>query len=123
MEPGSTDPVDTVVRGSRPTLRTGRAVDTLRTYLLAHGPATVDDMLDVLSLSRAEAYQVVRKAAHQGRIKIVAHVHTDDNHRAQAWDIDSSNGEVLWRRTDRWVRGRYCTCLPAPPRTKTAGAS
>ncbi len=119
MEPGRADPVDAVVRAPLPRLRIGRSVDILRTYLLAHGPATVDDMLDVLSLSRAEAYQVVRKAAHQGRIKIVAHVHTDDNHRAQAWDIDSANGEVLWRRTVRWVRGRYCTCLPAPRRTKT----
>ena len=122
MEPVRTEPLDAAVRGSLPRLPIGRSVDILRRYLLAHGPATVDDMLDVLSLSRAETYQVVRKAAHQGRIKIVAHVHTDDNHRAQAWDIDSANGEVLWRRTDRWVRGRYCTCLPTPRRTKV-GAS
>jgi hypothetical protein len=122
MEAGAY-PVSAAFRAPPMTSRTRRAIDTLRTYLLVHGPATVDDVLDVLSLSRAEAYQVVHRAAKQGRIKIVAHVHTDDNHRSQAWDIDSPNGELLWRRHDRWVRGRYCTCLPAQPRTKTVGAA
>lgn len=117
-----TNPLDATFRGPLTTRRTRRAVDTLRNYLFEHGPATVDDVLDVLSLSRAETYQVVRKAAKQGRIKIVAHVHTDDNHRSQAWDIDSPNGELLWRRYDRWVRGRYCTCLPARARTRVGAA-
>ena len=92
-----------------------RAVDALRAYLLLRGPATAQDLRGSLHLSRAETYQVVRKAAARGLIKVVAHVHTDDNHRSQAWDVDSPDGELLWRRKEQHIRGRYCTCLPVGP--------
>ena len=94
----------------------GRTIDALRAYLLLRGPATAQDLRGSLQLSRAETYQVVRKAADRGLIKVVAHVHTDDNHRSQAWDVDSPDGELLWRRQEQHIRGRYCTCLPTAPR-------
>src|SRR2546426_10009406 len=94
----------------------GRTIDALRAYLLLRGPATAQDLRGSLQLSRAETYQVVRKAADRGLIKVVAHVHTDDNHRSQAWDVDSPDGELLWRRRGQHIRRRYFTCRPVGPR-------
>src|SRR3989442_15433729 len=94
----------------------GRAVEALRAFLLVQGPATAQDLRGSLHLSRAETYEVVRKAANRGLIKVVAHVHTDDNHRSQAWDVDSPDRELVWLRHEQRVRGRYCTCLPTARR-------
>jgi hypothetical protein len=91
--------------------KTMQACETLRDYLLHYGPATAQDLLKILALSRAATYEVIRKAARAGLIRPVAHVHSDGNHDPQAWDIDSPNPELLWRRKER-LRGRFCTCLP-----------
>jgi hypothetical protein len=101
----------------RETPKTLRACEALREYLLRNGPATAQDLLEILALSRAATYQVIRKAAAAGLIRPVAHVHSDGNHDPQAWDIDSPNPELLWRRQQR-LRGRFCTCLPRGPRTR-----
>jgi hypothetical protein len=97
--------------------QTARTYETLRNYLLLHGPATAQDLFEILALSRAATYQVIRRAASRGLIRAVAHVHSDGNHDPLAWDIDSADRELLWRRTER-LRGRFCTCLPKSPRTK-----
>src|SRR3989442_7339306 len=94
----------------------GRAVEALRAFLLVQAPATAQDLRGSLRLSRAEGYEVVRKAANGGFIKVVAHVHTDDNHRSLAWDVDSPDRELVWLRHEQRVRGRYCTCLPTARR-------
>jgi len=96
---------------------TARACETLRDYLLRHGPATAQELLGILALSRAATYQLIRRAANRGLIRAVAHVHSDGNHDPLAWDIDSPDRELLWRRTER-LRGRFCTCLPKNPRTR-----
>ncbi|HEX9566086.1 MAG TPA: hypothetical protein VGA48_00645 [Thermoplasmata archaeon] len=101
----------------------GRAVEALRAFLLVQGPATAQDLRGSLHLSRAETYEVVRKAANRGLIKVVAHVHTDDNHRSQAWDVDSPDRELVWLRHEQRVRGRYCTCLPTARRGGRVGAT
>jgi len=88
-----------------------RACENLRDYLLRHGPATAQDLFGILALSRAATYEVIRKAERAGLIRPVAHVHSDGNHDPLAWDIDSPNPELLWRRKER-LRGRFCTCLP-----------
>jgi len=94
-----------------------RTCETLRDYLLRHGPATAQELLGILALSRAATYQVIRRAASRGLIRAVAHVHSDGNHDPLAWDIDSEDGELLWRRSER-LQGRFCTCLPKNPRTR-----
>jgi len=99
----------------------GRTVDALRACLLLRGPATAEDLRGSLHLSRAETYQVVRKAADRGLIKVVAHVHTDDNHRSLAWDVDSPDRELVWLRHEQRVRGRYCTCPPTARRGGRVG--
>jgi hypothetical protein len=99
----------------RETPRTARACQALHDYLLRHGPATAQDLLEILALSRAATYEVIRKAARAGLIRPVAHVHSDGNHDPKAWDIDSPNPELLWRRRER-LRGRFCTCLPRTSR-------
>lgn len=96
--------------------------ERLRDYLLRNGPATVRDVLGILAVSRAEAYQIVRRAARLGHIKAVAHVHTDDNHRSVAWDVDSMNGEFVWRRRQERIRGRYCTCPSRVEQAEGVGA-
>jgi hypothetical protein len=101
--------------------KTRRACETLRDYLLHHGPATAQDLLTILALSRAATYEVIRKAARAGLIRPVAHVHSDGNHDPQAWDIDSPNPELLWRRQER-LRGRFCTCLPKRRRPEGTSA-
>lgn len=95
----------------RVTRRTLRACETLRDYLLRNGPATAGDLQEILPLSRAATYAMIRTAATRGFIRAVAHVHSDGNHDPIAWDIDSRNPELLWRRRER-VRGRFCTCGP-----------
>jgi hypothetical protein len=102
---------------ARESPRTRRACQALHDYLLRNGPATAQDILKILALSRAATYQVIRKAARAGLIRAVAHVHSDGNHDPQAWDIDSPNPELLWRREQR-LRGRFCTCLPRGPRSR-----
>jgi len=97
--------------------RTRRAFETLTEYLRRQGPATAQDILELLDLSRAETYQFIRKALNRGLIRPVAHVHSDRNHQPRAWDIDSPDRELLWLRQER-IRGRFCTCVPtgaAPP--------
>ncbi|HYT17144.1 MAG TPA: hypothetical protein VEO18_02720 [Thermoplasmata archaeon] len=101
----------------------GRTVDALRACLLLRGPATAEDLRGSLHLSRAETYQVVRKAADRGLIKVVAHVHTDDNHRSLAWDVDSPDRELVWLRHEQRVRGRYCTCPPTARRGGRVGVA
>jgi len=100
----------------------GSLMEALWDCLLQRGPATANDLSGSLQLSRTETYQAVRKAADQGLIKVVAHVHTDDNHRTLAWDIDSPDPELVWLRHEQRVRGRYCTCLRASPRGGKVGA-
>jgi hypothetical protein len=95
--------------------KTSRTCELLREYLLRHGPATAQDLLGIVALSRAGTYQVIRAAASRGLIRPVAHVHSDGNHDPLAWDIDSADPELLWRRAQRLV-GRFCTCLPKAPR-------
>ncbi|TLZ65810.1 MAG: TrmB family transcriptional regulator [Methanobacteriota archaeon] len=99
-----------------------RTCETLRDYLLRHGPATAQELLGILALSRAATYQVIRRAASRGLIRAVAHVHSDGNHDPLAWDIDSEDGELLWRRSER-LQGRFCTCLPKNPRTRRNSVS
>jgi len=94
---------------ARASVGTSRACEALRDHLLRNGPATAQDLLGILALSRSGTYQVIRTAARRGLIRAVAHVHSDDNHDPQAWDIDSPDGELLWRREGR-LRGRFCTC-------------
>jgi len=100
----------------------GSMMEALWDCLLQRGPATAHDLAGSLQLSRTETYQVVRKAANRGLIKAVAHVHTDDNHRSLAWDIDSPDRELIWLRHEQRVRGRYCTCLRASQRGGKVGA-
>jgi len=102
--------------------QSARTYETLRDYLLHHGPATAQDLLEILALSRAATYQVIRRAASRGLIRAVAHVHSDGNHDPLAWDIDSTDREFLWRRTER-LQGRFCTCLPKNPRTKRSSTT
>src|SRR5437016_10072883 len=111
--------------------QSARTYETLRDYLLHHGPATAQDLFEILALSRAATYQVIRRAAtyqvirraaSRGLIRAVAHVHSDGNHDPLAWDIDSTDREFLWRRTER-LRGRFCTCLPKNPRTKRSSTT
>lgn len=101
-------------RKARDPALTSPACEALREHLLRHGPATANDLRAVLALSRSATYQVIRTAARRGFIRAVAHVHSDDNHDPKAWDIDSPDGELLWRREAR-LKGRFCTCLPKPP--------
>ena len=101
----------------RETGQTPGPCETLRDYLMRHGPATAQDLLGILPLSRAATYQVIRRAANRGLIRAVAHVHSDGNHDPLAWDIDSEDRELLWRRSER-LRGRFCTCRPKNPRTR-----
>jgi hypothetical protein len=96
-----------------------RRCDTLHEYLLRYGPATAQDLRGILSLSRSATYEVIRRAAKRGLIRAVAHVHSDGNHDPVAWDIDSDDRELLWRRSQR-LRGRFCTCLPTPSRGRRA---
>ena len=96
--------------------RVGRC-DTLHEYLLRYGPATAQDLRGILSLSRSATYEVIRRAAKRGLIRAVAHVHSDGNHDPVAWDIDSEDRELLWRRSQR-LRGRFCTCLPNSSRPR-----
>jgi len=100
----------------------GSVMEALWDCLLQRGPATANDLSGSLQLSRTETYQAVRKAADQGLIKVVAHVHTDDNHRTLAWDIDSPDQELVWLRHEQRVRGRYCECLRASQRGEKVGA-
>jgi hypothetical protein len=101
----------------------GVLIEALWNNLLQRGPATVHDLARSLKLSRTEMYQAVRDAADRGLIKAVAHVHTDDNHRSLAWDIDSEDRELVWLRHEQRVRGRYCTCLPTASRGGKLGAA
>jgi transcription initiation factor IIE alpha subunit len=101
----------------------GTVMETLWDWLLQRGPATADDVAGSLRLSRTESYQVVRQAAERGLIRVVAHVHTDDNHRTLAWDIDSPDRELVWLRNEQRVRGRYCTCQRAGPTRGRVGAA
>ena len=96
--------------------RTRRAFETLTEYLRRQGPATAEDILELLDLSRAETYQFIHKALNRGLIRAVAHVHSDRNHQPRAWDIDSPDRELLWLRQER-IRGRFCTCVPASATT------
>ena len=91
--------------------RTRRAFETLTEYLRRQGPATAQDIVELLHLSRAETYQFIHKALNRGLIRAVAHVHSDRNHQPRAWDIDSPDRELLWLRQER-IRGRFCTCVP-----------
>jgi hypothetical protein len=100
-----------MIRPGRETGKTLRTCEFLRDYLLRHGPATAQDLLGILSLSRAATYQMIRAAASRGFIRPVAHVHSDANHDPLAWDIDSNDLELLWRRS-QGLRGRFCTCDP-----------
>ena len=45
--------------------QSARTYETLRDYLLHHGPATAQDLLGILALSRAATYQVIRRAARE----------------------------------------------------------
>jgi len=99
-----------------------RRCDTLHEYLLRHGPATAQDLRGILSLSRSATYDVIRRAANRGLIRVVAHVHSDGNHDPVAWDINSDDRELLWRRSQR-LRGRFCTCIPSPPRGRRAAST
>jgi len=101
----------------------GNLMEALWECLLQRGPATAHDLAGTLQLSRTEAYQAVRKAADRGLIKVVAHVHTEDNHRTLAWDIDSPDRELVWLRHEQRVRGRYRTCLSTCPRGGKVGAA
>jgi hypothetical protein len=105
----------------RETRNTARTCQALHDYLLRHGPATAQDLLGILALSRAATYEVIRKAAKAGLIRAVAHVHSDGNHDPKAWDINSANPELLWRRRER-LRGRFCTCLPRTSRSMGGSA-
>lgn len=98
---------------------TASTCQALHDYLLRHGPATAQDLLGILALSRAATYEVIRRAAKAGLIRAVAHVHSDGNHDPKAWDINSPNPELLWRRRER-LRGRFCTCLPRTSRAMGA---
>jgi hypothetical protein len=106
-----------MIRPGRETGKTLRTCELLRDYLLRHGPATAQDLLGILALSRAATYQMIRTAARRGFIRPVAHVHSDGNHDPLAWDIDSADRELLWRRTER-LGGRFCTCIPDARRTR-----
>jgi hypothetical protein len=99
-----------------------RRCDTLHEYLLRHGPATAQDLRGILALSRSATYEVIRRAARRGLIRAVAHVHSDGNHDPVAWDIDSDDRELLWRRSQR-LRGRFCTCPSDPPRPRREAAT
>jgi hypothetical protein len=99
--------------------QTARTCETLRDYLLRHGPATAQELHEMLALSRAATYQAIRRAADRGLIRAVAHVHSDGNHDPLAWDIDSADGELLWRRAER-LGGRFCTCLPKAAQSRRA---
>ena len=100
-----------MIRPGRETGKTLRMCEFLREYLLRHGPATAQELLGILSLSRAATYQMIRTAASRGFIRPVAHVHSDTNHDPLAWDIDSNDRELLWRRS-QGLGGRFCTCVP-----------
>src|SRR5439155_23535502 len=101
----------------------GSVLEALWDCLLQRGPATANDLSGRLQLSRTATYQAVRKAADPGLIKVVAHEHTDDNHRTLARDIDSPDQELVWLRQEQRIRGRYCTCLRASPRGGQGGAT
>lgn len=107
--------------GRNASARTLRTCQALQEYLRRNGPATAQDLLKILALSRAATYQVIRRAAAQGLIRPVAHVHSDGNHDPRAWDIDSPNPELQWRRQER-LRGRFCTCSPTGPRPRRSPA-
>src|SRR5947208_13809510 len=107
-----------MIRPGRETGKTLRMCEFLREYLLRHGPATAQELLGILSLSRAATYQMIRTAASRGFIRSVAHVHPDTNYDPLACDIDSIDSELRERRAEGLVcRIRtYRPCHDTPRR-------